>query len=140
MTAKEYLEGIRIQDRKVEMKQRELQHLRETLDVIGICYDNTGTTTATRKVDETSEIIARVIDFENELKNEEFKLAIMRINATSAISSLNSEQQKEVLIRRYLLFENPEKIAEVTTYSKSYVYALCRDGLKSIPDFKNNTK
>lgn len=137
MTAKEYLEQIAFQDRKVQMKRDELKRLRESLDITGLSYENIGAAVGTHKTDTLGDMIAKVLDFENELKQEEMKLAIMRINATTAISNLSSEPQKEILTRWYLLHESLEKIMETTSYSKSRVYSLRKDGITNLPDFES---
>lgn len=82
-------------------------------------------------------MIGKVVDFESELKADECKLANMVINATTAISKLESEAQREILTRWYLRSERLKDIMSETSYSRSRIYALKKEGLEKLPDFES---
>ena len=123
MRAEEYLEIIPVLTRRVKMNREGLSRLRESLKITGISYENIGAAPRTRKTDAMGEMVGKVVDFESELKADECKLANMVINATTAISKLESEAQREILTRWYLRSERLKDIMAETAYSRSRIYA-----------------
>ena len=137
MITREFLESIQDLESVLKMKRRELAHLRETLDLKGVSYENIGAAPGTRKTDAIGEMVGKVVDFESELKADECKLANMVINATTAISKLESEAQREIRTRWYLRSERLKDIMAETAYSRSRIYALKKEGLENLPDFES---
>lgn len=137
MRAEEYLEIIPVLTRRVKMNREGLSRLRESLKITGISYENIGAAPGTRKTDAMGEMVGKVVDFESELKADECKLANMVINATTAISKLESEAQREILTRWYLRSERLKDIMAETAYSRSRIYALKKEGLENLPDFES---
>ena len=129
MITREFLESIRDLESVLKMKRRELAHLRETLDLKGVSYENIGAAAGSRKTDAVADKICTIVDFEEHIKADEQRLAAMRIEATEAISRLESETMREVLTRKYLRFESIKKIAQATSFSESYIYSVCNKGI-----------
>ena len=129
MITREFLESIQDLESVVKMKRRELAHLRETLDLMGVNYENIGAAAGTRKTDAVADKVCTIVDFEEHIKADEQRLAAMRIEATEAISRLESETMREVLTRKYLRFESIKKIAQATSFSESYIYSVCNKGI-----------
>ena len=132
MTAKEFMEGIKEQDSRVRMMREELHTVRERLDISGVNYENTGSVAATKKTDSMAELIAEMIDYESELKNEECRLATMRLKATSCINRLENKIERDILHRWYLLFQNEDEIMKITCYGRTSVYTYRRNGLEHL--------
>ena len=130
MITREFLESIQDLESVLKMKRRELAHLRETLDLKGVSYENIGAAAGSRKTDAVADKICTIVDFEEHIKADEQRLAAMRIEATEAISRLESETMRDVLTRKYLQFESIRKIAEATSFSESYIYSICNKGLQ----------
>lgn len=137
MRAEEYLEIIPVLSRRVKMNRESLERLRESLKITGMSYEKIGAAPGSRKTDAIGEMIGKVVDFESELKADECKLANMVINATTAISKLESEAQREILTRWYLRSERLKDIMSETSYSRSRIYALKKEGLEKLPDFES---
>ena len=114
------------------MMQEEYHRIKQSLDISGIRYENTGTTSGSKKTDGMAEVIAEMVDFENEMKQEESKLAVMRLKATVAISKLTDDNEREVLRRWYLLQQAEEKIRHDMGYSQSMVYEFRKRGFKHL--------
>ena len=129
---REFFEKMVSQERKVEMMKEEYHRIRESLDISGVSYENTGGTPGSRKTDTMSEIIAEMVDFENNMKQEEFKLAVMRLKATAAISKLTDDNEREVLRRWYLMQQSEDKISADIGYSRTMVYEFRKRGLKHL--------
>ena len=140
MRAEDYLEIIPVLTRRVKMNRDGLDRLRESLKITGISYENIGAAPGTRKTDAMGELVGKVVDFETELKADEYRLANMVINATTAINKLESEAQREVLTRWYLRSEGLQEIMDETAYSRSRIYALKKEGLENLPDFESQDK
>ena len=96
---REFFENMVSQEKKVRMMQEEYHRIKQSLDISGISYENTGATSGSKKTDRMAEVIAEIVDFENEMKQEESKLAVMRLKATVAISKLTDDNEREVLRR-----------------------------------------
>ena len=98
MNVKEFLESIESQQKRVQMMHEEYQRIRQLLDISGINYENTGAVSATKKTDAMAEMIAEMIDFENEMKQEECRLGTMQLKAVSAISKLPDDRERDILM------------------------------------------
>ena len=129
---REFFENMVSQEKKVRMMQEEYHRIKQSLDISGISYENTGATSGSKKTDRMAEVIAEMVDFENEVKQEESKLAVMRLKATVAISKLTDDNEREVLRRWYLLQQAEEKIRHDMGYSQSMVYEFRKRGFKHL--------
>ena len=138
MITKEFLEGIQELESVLKMKRKELVHLRETLDLKGVSYENIGAASGSRKTDAVAEKICTVVDFEENINADERRLASMRIEATMAIGRLESEPMREVLTRKYLQYQTVQRIMDETNYSESSIYTYLRKGLKKIAENCSN--
>lgn len=132
MTVKEYLESVRIQERKVNLMRENLRKLREALGIKSASLESDGSSRSTRPTDRIAEAICKVIDYESELKGEEAELAILRFNVEKAIESLENGNEREVLKRWYLLFQPVKKIMCEMGYSESRIFVFRREGIKKI--------
>ena len=140
MTAKEFMEGIKEQDGRVRMMREELHTVRERLDISGVNYENTGTSSATKKTDSMAELIAEMVDYESELKGEECRLATMRLKAVSCINKLTDSRERDVLRRWYLLHQSEDEIRKAMGYSQSMIYSFRQRGLSHLENFGKNRK
>ena len=140
MTAKEYLESVRIQERKVNLMRENLHKLREALGMKSVSFDSDGSVRSTRPTDKIAEAVCKVIDYESELKEEEAELAILRFNVEKAIESLENGNEREVLKRWYLLFQPVKKIMCEMGYSESRIFVFRREGIKKIVFPKHDSK
>ena len=129
---REFLENIRSQAKRVEMMQEEYQSIRSSLEVSGVSYESTGAVCASRKTDAMAEVIAEMVDFENEMKSEQCRLAAMRLKAASAISRITDDREREVLRRWYLMYQSEEEIRKAMGYSQSMIYGFRQRGLEQL--------
>ena len=129
---REFFENMVSQEKKVRMMQEEYHRIKQSLDISGISYENTGATSGSKETDRMAEVIAEMVDFENEMKQEESKLAVMRLKATVAISKLTDDNEREVLRRWYLLQQSEDKISNAIGYSRTMIYEFRKRGLKHL--------
>lgn len=126
---KEFFESLISQEHKVRMMEEEYHRIRKSLDISGISYENTGSSSGSKKTDGMAEVIAEMVDFENEMKEEKSKLAVMKLKATVAISKLTDDKEREVLRRWYLLQQSEDRISTDIGYSRTMVYEFRKRGL-----------
>ena len=131
MTAKAFLESMESQQKRVQMMHEEYQRIRHSIDISGINYETTGAVASSRKTDAMSEMIAEMIDFEAEMKQEECRLGIMRLRVVSAIGKLSNEKERDILCRWYLLHEREQEICD-SGYSRTSMYRHLNAGLKHL--------
>ena len=130
ITAREYLEQIKMQDKKVSKMRVKLKMLRDSMGLKAVSYESIGAKPSNHQTDTIAEAICKIIDYEDEVKEEEAKLAILRFDAEKAIQAISDENARDVLERWYLLFQPVEKIMHDMTYRKSSVYFYRDKGLR----------
>ena len=112
--------------------EEEYHRIRKSLDISGISYENTGSSPGSKKTDGMAEVIVEMVDFENEMKEEKSKLAVMKLKATVAISKLTDDKEREVLRRWYLLQQSEDRISTDIGYSRTMVYEFRKRGLNHL--------
>jgi DNA-directed RNA polymerase specialized sigma subunit len=132
MTAKEYLEQVKIQDMKVRMMRTKLSMLKEALGLKSVTYENSGAALSNSKTDKIAEAIGKIIDYENDLKEQEALLTILRFDIEQIIQKLENKNEREVLERYYLLFQSIKEIRLDLNYSESRIYTIRREAFAKI--------
>ena len=132
MNSKEYFEDLIALDKRVKIMRKTLQKLRESLDVKGINYESIGVKAGSKCSDKMAEAIEKMIDYEKQLKEEEARLALLRMEAEILISSLTEEKEREVLVRMYIWLQPVNDICREMNYSKRSVYDYRKNGLEKI--------
>lgn len=151
MTAKEYLNQAYIIDRRINMTLAKSQKLRESLYGRGQKIDDVGGGKG-GDGDVIGETISKVMEYEEKASELIDKLVTARLEIEKAIQSIPDEIQREVLERRYLLFQNWESyydtktgeyikgIADDMGYSPSHVYRIHGSALNSIKMIVNESE
>lgn len=118
MTAKEYLGQVYYIDREVNMTLAKVDKLRKSLYGKGQKFDDVGGSKSSQNSDEIGDVIATVIDYENKANALIDKLIKARIEIETAIKLVPDSIQREVLERRYLLFQPWETYFDIKTGDK----------------------
>ena len=141
MTAKEYLSQAYKLDKQADMIIQKADALRKSLYGRG---QNSESGKSTPSGDSLAKAIARVMDYEHKADEIIDKLIDMRIEIENAIASVPDPIQREVLERRYLMYQPFEGgydkktglyikgIDEAMGYSVRQVYRLHRYGLQKV--------
>ena len=141
MTAKEYLSQAYKLDKQAGMILQKAEALRKSLYGRG---QNSESGKSTPSGDSLAKAIARVMDYEHKADEIIDKLIDMRIEIENAIASVPDPIQREVLERRYLMYQPFEGgydkktglyikgIDEAMGYSVRQVYRLHRYGLQKV--------
>ena len=144
MTAKEYLGQVYYIDREVNMTLAKVDKLRKSLYGKGQKFDDVGGSKSSQNSDEIGDVVAMVIDYENKANALIDKLIKARIEIETAIKLVPDSIQREVLERRYLLFqpwdsyydritgEYQKGIYESMNFSRRQIFYLHGEALKSI--------
>ena len=141
MTAKEYLSQAYKLDKQADMIIQKADALRKSLYGRG---QNSESGKSTPSGDSLAKAIARVMDYEHKADEIIDKLIDMRIEIENAIASVPDPIQREVLERRYLMYQPFEGgydkktglyikgIDEAMGYSVRQGYRLHRYGLQKV--------
>lgn len=118
MTAKEYLGQVYYIDREINMTLAKADKLRKSLYGKGQKFDDVGGSKSSQSSDEIGDVVAMVIDYENKANALIDKLIKARIEIETAIKLVPDSIQREVLERRYLLFQPWETYFDIKTGDK----------------------
>ena len=127
--AKEYLNQVRKIDKRLVITLRKVEKLRSSLEYRSPSLEgSSGGGNADRMPDTVSKII------EYEKKAEELKAVYIAkyMEIEKVIASVEETVLREVLERRYLLYQKWEQIAEEMHYSTQNVFRLHGEALKKI--------
>lgn len=139
MTAKEYLNQAYKLDRKATMILQKADAMRKSLYGRGQSYESGGHSDSS---DSIAKAVAKVVDYERKADEVIDKLIDKRIEIENLIKLVPDPVQREVLERRYLLYQSwdgfYDKISgqyikgiyEIMGYSRSQVFKHHQKGLE----------
>jgi len=142
MTAKEYLQQAYLLDRKAEMLRAKAQRLRESLYGRGAATDTVKVKSSSQSTLEAA--IAQVEEYESQADKIIIELVQRRLEIEQAIAAVPDEVQREVLERRYLMYQPWDSyydkhtgvyvkgIYESMNYSRRQIFRLHGAALKSV--------
>ena len=134
MTAKEYLGQAYRVDLRIRCKMEQVQSLRElAVKASSTLSDMPKGSVYTSKAD----IVAKIVDYENEINKEIKKLVKLKEDVTDAINSIPNAEQRTLLELRYLMFNKWEEIAFAMGYGIDNVYKIHKRALKNISKIKS---
>lgn len=143
MTAKEYLGQVYYIDREINMTLAKADKLRKSLYGKGQKFDDVGGSKFSCSSDHIGDTVALVIDYESKANALIDKLIKARIEIETAIKLVPDSVQREVLERRYLLFqpwdsgydkvtgEYKKGIYETMNFSRRQIFYLHGEALKN---------
>ncbi len=132
MSPKEYLNQAYWAERDIRLKEEEIAMMETTLYSITTNYslDNSS---ASGSVGNQKEILScKLIDYKTELEKEIDKLIELKEEIKQAISSVDNKSFREVLTRRYILYQKWPVISERMNYSIRHIRRLHDDALNKI--------
>ena len=131
MTAKEYLQQAYRIDRKIKLDTEKLAAARSALYGKAARYDSDGSKPVPRG-NVTESAVLRVMELEERLAKEIDELTEKRREIECAVGAVPDEVQREVLTRRYLLYQKWEVIAEEMCYSERQVFRIHGIALRAL--------
>ena len=137
MTAKEYLQQAYMIDRKIRLDTEKLAAARSALYGKTVRYDTDGSKPVPRG-NAAENAVLRIVELEERLNAEIDMLTAKRQEIEQAVNAVPDEIQREVLTRRYLLYQKWEDIAEEMNYSERQIFRFHGVALKSIEKMSVN--
>ena len=131
MMAKEYLSQAFIVDVDINTKLDQLDRLNALATKATTTFSEvpfTGTPDPHRRED----IIVKIIDLEDRIKEEMRRLVDLKSDIMTAIAKIEEPEQRIVLEKRYLEFKKWEDIAVEMNRSLRSIYRLHGEALKNV--------
>lgn len=124
MTAREYLNQIRVQDAKITRLIQEKKILRSSLLPGGMSYQEHVQNSP--DMDPYGTWMSRLEEIETEINREIGRLAALRLEVAKTIWQLKNRKHTVVLFMRYVQLKSFRDIAEYMEYSQRYTCTLHR--------------
>lgn len=135
MTAKEYLQQAYIIDRRIKLDTEKLAAARSALYGKTARYDSDGSKSVPRG-NGTERAVLRVLELEERLDREIDELTAKRQEIELTVNAVPDEVLREVLTRRYLLYQKWEVIAEEMNYGVRHVHKIHSTALQCFPNLE----
>jgi DNA-directed RNA polymerase specialized sigma subunit len=131
MTAKEYLSQAYHIDQRINSKLEQVQSLRELVTKATATLSD-APPSGSRNVARMSDIIAKMVDLEEEINADIDDLVDLKAEITAAIKALANPDYAMVLELRYLCFKPWDAIIDRMSYSRPHVFRLHEAALAAI--------
>ena len=123
MTPKEYLQQAYRIDRKIKLDIEKQSAMRSSLFGKAVSYESDGTQ-HTPHGNGIEAAILRVLEYEERINAEIDRLTDTRLKVEQVINRVPDDTQREVLTRRYLLYQKWEYIAVEMNYNIKWIFKL----------------
>jgi len=123
LNAKQYLRQLRRLNDIVQSKLDQIETLRSLAQKITHVPKNIKVQESILE-DKNSELIAKIVDLENDIKADIDYLLDLKLKITHQINSLDNDDYKLLLMLRYLNFKTWEEIAVEMNCSYQWVHVL----------------
>lgn len=130
MTAKEYLQQAYIIDRKIKLDTERLSKMLAALYGRGVSCESDGSKHA-RQGNGFENALLRFMEQKKRLDTEIDQLTEKRQEIEKAIAAVPNEVQREVLTRRYLLYQDWKIIAQEMGYTERRIFQIHSSALKT---------
>ena len=133
LTVKEYLSQLQDIEEKIEDQKEYIETLRESLTSIGgvgINPDKVQTSGADK--DKFANVIAKVLDAEQKLKDMESEFGLLKVQIAEQIHGMDDLVLKKLLKLRYIdwkQFGTIKKVAQAMGYSVDHTKTLHREAI-----------
>ena len=136
MNAKEYLSrGINL-ERRVETITDQIEHYKSIVNKCTVTYsDSPKSTTSSYRLEDCTQ---KIMDLQSELCEAVADLVDVTCDIARTISKVENYDYEDLLVKRYVLGEPWEKIAEEMNYSEQHIHRLHGEALKKISDVRVN--
>lgn len=129
MTKKEYLSQVYKMDKRLNILQRKVEKLRSVLEYHSPSFDSCGGGGSSDRMPDT---ISKIMEYEQHAEQLRAEFVNKYTEIDKAIHEVEDENLREVLERRYLIYQKWDQIAEEMHYTVRRVYQLHGDALQKI--------
>ena len=123
LTPKEYLQQAYRIDRKIKLDIEKQSAMRSSLFGKAVSYESDGTQ-HTPHGNGIEAAMLRVLEYEERINAEIDRLTDTRLKIEQVINLVPDDTQREVLTRRYLLYQKWEYIAVEMNYNIKWIFKL----------------
>lgn len=136
MNAKEFLSrGINL-ERRVETITDQIEHYKSIVNKCTVTYsDSPKSTTSSYRLEDCTQ---KIMDLQSEFCEAVADLVDVTCDIARTISKVENYDYEDLLVKRYVLGEPWEKIAEEMNYSEQHIHRLHGEALKKISDVRVN--
>jgi len=131
MTSKEYLSLAYRIDQRINSKLEQIVSLRALATKATSTLSDTPPS-GTRNVHSMEDIIAKIVDLENEINRDIDILVDLKREFVSVIRKIDNTEYQTLLELRYLCFKTWEQIAVDMGYSLQHIFRIHDKALKEI--------
>ena len=128
MTAKDYLRQVYRLDRRIELDRRKIEKLRAVLDY----KPPSGGSGSGSSADRIPDTLAKIIEYEEQAERLTKRYIEVYMEVETAIAAVSDPVLREVLERRYLLYQKWEEIADAMHRDLRWVYRLHGKALQQL--------
>ena len=130
MTTKEYFNSIRKLKARIGAKEIQIETLRELATNISPSYSGMPHEPP-KTTSPMADAICKALDMEAEVARLKETLRAEELKAMELIGRVESTEEQNLLVRRYIRLEPWEDIARHMYYSESSIYRLHRNAIKT---------
>lgn len=117
MKAKSYLQNIRKLDRRIENKKMALQSLYGLVESVTITPKEVDVMSSKNDY-RFEDTMAKIVDMQKELENDINKYVDLKLNTIRMINEMENDVYAGILMRRYVNYEEWQKIADDLGYTR----------------------
>lgn len=130
MTAKEYLERVKLENIKITQKMEQMELLQQAATSTGI--DLSMDRVQSSSADGIPEIVMKYLRLEEEIEQEIEERESIRNEVINAIHELNDEKQIKVLYEKWIKGRKVEDIASDFPYTVKHTWRIYTEAMKNI--------
>ena len=134
MSPKEYLQQAYRIERKVRLDKEMLESMHAALHGRSVNYESDGSQ-RNPQGNSVERAILRVVEYEERINAEIEELTQKRLEIEEVIEAVPDETLREILKRRYLMYQKWDKIAEEMNRDLRWVYRLHSKALSKIDHY-----
>ena len=136
MNAKDFLiRGVNL-ERRVETLREEIEHYKTMLNKCSVTYSDSPKSTApSYRLENCTQ---KIMDLQTEMCDAMADLVEVSCEISRAIQKVENYDYQDLLVKRYILGETWEKIAEDMNYSEQHIHRLHGEVLKKISKMRVN--
>jgi len=131
MTVKAYLSQAFLLEQKINSKVAQAESLRNAATKAGVEL-NGMPPSASRNVSGMEDIIAKMVDLQNDIADHMNRLLDLKREVAEIINQIDSHKHQLVLELRYLCYKNWEDIADELNYQRKYLFRLHKQALEKV--------
>lgn len=129
MTKKEYLMQVYKMDRRIRILQGKVEKLRAGLEYHSPSFESGGSGGSPDKMPDT---LSKIMEYEQHAAQLQAAYIDKYLEIEKIIRSVKDDRLREVLERRYLLYQKWDQIASEMNYTLRRTYQLHGDALQKI--------